>query len=316
MSFDEEMRRRAGQEDCPLPENFDGWLEDQLETLPRRGRPARRWGKRLAALAAAAVALTVCTVGAAELAQRQVRYQYFETAEEADQAAREAREEGNDQISLIGRTGALQDFRSLEPWNVTEEEMPCYDEITAYARGGPGDGWGEMFTGVFTDVGTTSTYYVADTLSGLADMWPVELPDLAWLEEHYRFLESGQCLLDWRADDLELGRYIDSISISGACYSPEGAPVTLNWTFYEHYQLEDQYDAEGDGLDRVEEYTAADGAVVTIGWMTSVSGQSQFEAQYGYDRAGFRAAGAELDPDQVHALLDHLNLTSLASWQP
>ena len=92
--------------------------------------------------------------------------------------------------------------------------------------------------------------------------------------------------------------------------------MTLDWTFYEHYQLEDQYDAEGDGLDRVEEYTAADGAVVTIGWMTSVSGQSQFEAQYGYDRAGFRAAGAELDPDQVHALLDHLNLTSLASWQP
>ena len=108
MSFDEEMRRRAGREDCPLPENFDGWLEDRLEALPRRGRPARRWGRRLAALAAAAVTLTVCTVGAAELAQRQVRYQYFETTEEADQAAREAREEGNDQISLIGRTGALQ----------------------------------------------------------------------------------------------------------------------------------------------------------------------------------------------------------------
>ena len=316
MNFDEEMRRRTEREDCPLPEHFDSWLEDRLEVLPRRKCLTRKEKKRLAILAAAVAALTVCTVGAAELAQRQVRYQYFETMEEADQAAHKAREEGNDQISLAGRAGALQDFRPLEPWNVTEEEMPCYDEITAYAVGGPGDGWREMFTGVFEDVGTTTTYYVADTLSGLADMWPVETPDLAWLEEQYRFLESGQCLVDWRADDLDLGRYIDSISISGACHSPDGAPVTLDWIFYEHYQVEDSYEVEGDGLDRVEEYTAADGAVVTIGWMTSVNGQSQFEAQYGCGRASFRAAGADLDPNQVHELLDHMNLTALAGWQP
>ena len=261
---------------------------------PAHGRPARRWGKRLAALAAAAVALTVCTVGAAELAQRQVRYQYFETMEEADQAAREAREEGNDQISLIGRTGALQDFRSLEPWNVTEEEMPCYDEITAYARGGPGDGWVEMFTGVFTDVGTTSTYYVADTLSGLADMWPVEPPDLAWLEEHYRFLESGQCLLDWRADDLELGRYIDSISISGACYSPEGAPVTLDWTFYEHYQLEDQYDAEGDGFGQTVRVTLRSMMFFLIPMMVGLMVLSKPLVKLIYERGSFDALGTEM----------------------
>lgn len=316
MSFDEEMRRRAGREDCPTPEGFDGWLEDQLDALPRRGRPARRWGMRLAALAAAAVTLTACVVGAAELNRRQVRYQYFATTEEARQAALEDMGgESDNSILWTGLLGPIYDFRPLEPWDL-DELMSYFDEITAYALGGPGDGWTGMFTGVNEELGTvnTSTYYLADDLSGFADLWPVEPPDLAWLEEHYRFLESGQCLLDWKSQDPDLA--IDMIAIEGACYGPEGAPVTLSWSFYEKRRAQDHYFVAAGGLSQVEEYTTADGAVVTIEWRTSVNCQPQFRASYGYDRAAFHAAGAELEPDQVRELLDHLNLTSLASWQP
>ena len=71
-----------------------------------------------------------------------------------------------------------------------------------------------------------------------------------------------------------------------------------------------------DGLDRVEEYTAADGAVVTIEWMTSVNGQSRFHAQYGYGYADFAMSGAEMEPEEVHTLLDHMNLSALSGYLP
>ena len=313
--FDARMRKRASLEDCPLPEGFTDRLEHQLEHLPVRP-VGRRWtGRRLAAVIAAVLVLTACTAGAATVALRQVRYAYFDTMQEAAEAATQAAlEAGEDTAAAGGYDGVVGDFPPLEAWDL-EEEMACYGEISACAEGGAEDGWTGMFTGI--EENSVSTYYVADSLSGLGALWPegVALPDLEWLEGNYNFLESGQCLIDWKALNPNLARLIDSTLVYGACYSPEGAPVSLSWTFYEKRQVDDQF-MVNDGLDRVEEYTAADGAVVTIEWMTSVNGQSRFQAKYGYGYADFSASGADMAPEAVHQLLDHMNLSALASYLP
>lgn len=64
--FDKRMRARARAEDCPIPADFDGWLEGLLEELPVRqaARKPRRL-RRTAVAAALAAALCVGGVAAA-----------------------------------------------------------------------------------------------------------------------------------------------------------------------------------------------------------------------------------------------------------
>lgn len=64
--FDKRMRARARAEDCPIPADFDGWLEGLLEELPERqaARKPRRL-RRTAVAAALAAALCVGGVAAA-----------------------------------------------------------------------------------------------------------------------------------------------------------------------------------------------------------------------------------------------------------
>jgi len=63
-SFDSEMRRRAQQEDCPVPEGFQTRVTQTLNKLPEKKRTIpRRLAGRIAAVAAAA--LLVTSAGAA-----------------------------------------------------------------------------------------------------------------------------------------------------------------------------------------------------------------------------------------------------------
>ena len=312
--FDACMRERTKREGCPIPRGFEERMYRRMAQLDKSGRKC--WTRRrVVMLVAAVLLLTACTAGAATMVLRQARYEYFDTMQEAGEAATQAAlEAGQDSAAVgVGGYGEIEDFPPLEIWDL-EEVMSRYDQISAYAEGREKDGWTWMFTG--SNGESVSTYYVADNLSGLADLWPetAAVPDLEWLEEHYSFLEGGQCLIDWKALSSDLAFLIDSTLIYGACYSLEGGPVSLNWTFYEKHQVSDQF-MVNDGLDRVEEYTTADGAEVTIEWMTSVNGQSLFHAQYGYGYTDFSASGAEMEPEEVYGLLDHMNLSALMEYR-
>lgn len=58
-SFDSEMRRRAQQEDCPVPEGFQTRMAQTLSKLPEKKRTVpRRLAGRIAAVAAAALLVT------------------------------------------------------------------------------------------------------------------------------------------------------------------------------------------------------------------------------------------------------------------
>ena len=65
----------------------------------------------------------------------------------------------------------------------------------------------------------------------------------------------------------------------------------------------------------MEEYTTADGAAVTIEWYTTVSGQTRCFADFDYPHVSFSLDGAGLEPEEVHEILDHMNLFSLRSFE-
>ena len=106
-----------------------------------------------------------------------------------------------------------------------------------------------------------------------------------------------------------------SLNFWGEYQSPEGAPVSLAWTFQRKSPVSDSFMVLDDRY-QVEEYTTADGCAVTIEWFTSQNGQSRFTARYGYGYADFSMSGAELEPEAVYELLDHMDLSALIQYQP
>ena len=108
---------------------------------------------------------------------------------------------------------------------------------------------------------------------------------------------------------------IEALGEASRSMGAEGAPVSLDWTFYREHGVDDTYTVL-DGRYQVEEYTTGDGCTVTIEWVTAESGQRQFTAQYGYGYAQFYMTGAELEAEEVYELLDHMNLPALANYQP
>lgn len=60
--FDAQMKRRAGTEDCPIPQSFDARLEMQLNKLPAKARSKRRLGRRVVTIMAAVLILTGSTL--------------------------------------------------------------------------------------------------------------------------------------------------------------------------------------------------------------------------------------------------------------
>ena len=314
MSFepwDRELRERAKREDCPIPEEFDRRVQVRLEQLPERTGGRRRRGRRRVVLIVAAVlALTACTAGAACVVLRQAQYRYFDSGEEAGEAATQASLEAGEDTAAVAylNPGPIEDYPPLEPWDLGLF-MGNMEQVYAHEYGGLEDGWTEMCAGGHSP--TDRIYYKADALSGLSEFWPVETPDLEWLDETYT-PPGGQCFLDWGSDFMPIA---SSLNFWGRYSSAEGAPVSLDWTFYREHGVDDTYTVL-DGRYQVEEYTTGDGCTVTIEWVTSESGQRQFTAQYGYGYADFSLSGAELEAEEVYELLDHMNLPALAGYQP
>ena len=226
--WDRELRERAQREDCPIPEGFSARLEEQLERLPERSG-GRKWGRRrILVLLAAALALTACTAGAVGLTLHQAQYRYFDSGEEAGEAATQAALEAGEDTAAVTYLdpGPIEDYSPLEPWDLGLF-MDNMEQVYAHQYGGPEDGWTEMCAG--GDSPTDRIYYKADALSGLSEFWPVETPDLEWLDETYTPLPGGQCFLDWGNDFMPIA---SSLNFWGRYYSAEGAPVSLDWTFY------------------------------------------------------------------------------------
>ena len=311
--WDEDLRRRAKEEDCPIPQGFEKRLEARLEELPQgAGRPGRRWKSALV-LAAAALTLTACVGATAVAVITQTRNHYFEDPEEAaDAATQAALESGSDTAGVAYAPEEMSDYPAPEALDV-EDVMSRMDQILAYEEGGPEDGWTLMFSG--EDELTRDTYYVADSLSALERFWPAGTPDLEWLDANCTPVPGAQ----YYAEQVGINDGAD-ISVftydylEGEYQTAAGDPFNLSWTFHPNWESSDQFTVLG-GIDRVEDYTAADGAVVTIEWYTTVSGQSRCFAGFEYPHVTFSLSGAGLEPEEVREILDHMNLFALRAFE-
>ena len=311
--WDEELRRRAKTEDCPIPQDFEKRLEARLTKLPQGAGHPRRRLKSALVLAAAALTLTACVGATAVAVISQNRTHYFETPEEAGQAADQAAEEtGQDSAGVGYAPEEMVDYPAQEALDV-EDVMSRMDRVLAYEEGGAEDGWTLMFSG--ENELTRDTYYVADSLSALAGFWPTGTPDLEWLEANYTPVPGAQYYTEQvRIND---GADISIFTydyLEGEYQTAEGDPFNMSWNFHPNWESDDQFTVLG-GIDQVEEYTTADGAVVTIEWYTTVSGQSRCFAGFEYPHVTFSLRGSRLEPEEVHEILDHMNLFALRAFE-
>ena len=70
------------------------------------------------------------------------------------------------------------------------------------------------------------------------------------------------------------------------------------------------------GLDKMEEYETADGAMADIQWDTALSGKTVFRAEVSYGYVSFTMTGTQMEAEIVHAILDGLELSQLKEYQP
>ena len=308
--FDSRIRERTETEDCPIPKDFEEKLDHRLAALPKR---KKRLDRRIVVLIAAILLLTAC-VSAGTVVLRQAKTYYFDTEQEAGQAADQAAQESGASTAAYGVTsGPVEDYPAQEPIDLSS--LLSKEEILEHRMGGPEDSWTEMATSV-NDC-AKSSFYLADTLTGLSNFWPVALPDLAWLEREYTPVPGCQyyCQKEGFGEGINTSIFY-SFTFSGEYQTKDGAPFSLTWMFFPKIKNppSDSYMVD-ETLDKTEEYTTTDGITVTIEWRTSVNGQKQFDAEVDYGFASFQMRGAEMEGEEIYCILDHMNLSALQTYQ-
>ena len=310
--WEERLRRRVQEETFPLPQGFDAFLAQRLESLPPRGTGRRRIRKAVL-LAAAAVLLTACA-GAAVVTLKQNRIFYFDTLEQAGQAANEGAAAAGASTAAVGVQDGLPEYPGAQEVDL-ETGMSFYqgegEEVLEHAYGTAEDGWREMFAAQ-TDA-LVVEQYKADRLSDLLELWPMGvMPDLAALEEDYPPIPGCQSSYSQKSRETGNLRYL---GFYGDFQGPGEGQFSLDWTFHPVGQAGDQY-VVATGLDKVEEYETADGAMADIQWDTAPSGKTVFRAEVSYGYVSFTMTGAQMEAEAVHAILDGLELSQLKEYQP
>lgn len=307
--FDAQVKGRVKTEDCPIPQGFAERLEVRLEDLPKR---KKRPGRRALILIAAILLLSAC-VSAGTVVLHQARTYYFDTAKQAQQAADQAAQESGASAAAYGVTsGPVEDYSAQEPIDL--QHLFSHEKILEHRMGGPGDSWTEMMIAV-NDC-AKSWFYLANTLRALSLSWPVDMPDLAWLETEYTPVPG--CMYYCRKEGFGEGQNTPifySSTFAGEYQTKDGAPFSLLWMFFPRIDHPANRYMVDDTLDKAEEYTTTDGITVTIEWRTSVSGQNRFDAEVDYGFARFQMSGAEMDAEEITRILDHMNLSALQTYK-
>ena len=306
------LRRRAKEEDCPLPQDFSAFLAGRLECLPPQ-RAGRRRVRKAVLLAAAVVLLAACA-GAAVVTLKQNRIFYFDTLEEAGQAANEGAAAAGASTAAVGTQDGLPEYPGAREVDL-EAGMSFYqgegEAVLEHAYGTAEDGWTEMFTAQNDYL--TVRQYKADRLSGLLGLWPMEeLPDLAALEADYPPVPG--CQSSYAQADRETGK-LRYLGFYGDFQGPGEGQFSLDWTFHPVGEATDQY-VVATGLDKVEEYETADGALADLQWDTAPSGRSVFRAEVSYGYVSFTMTGTQMEGGTVRGILDSLNLSALGAYAP
>ena len=297
----QEYRRMM--EQIRLTEEEKERMMEHIES--KRTTRSRRPGRRLVVLAVAA-ALLVAAMGAG-LAVVQGRMTYFTDKEEAENAVgphgyydnteEGARYDYNEEDLPNHIAEAVQPFSDVESWH---EEME-------YAQGGPDDGWTSMATGLFDskeEAGLVrDTWYAGDCLSDLSSVWDTGL-DMAWLDEHYQAEAGAHYVMTRTAVNEQTPYYAEVVGQ----YRGSGDQVFKIW-----YQYNTAYTPHDftELTEYYEYYVTKDGVTVPIEMHCSETGKTLFTASLELSKIRFAVIGTQVEIEELHTLLDNLNLSAL-----
>lgn len=275
----------------------DALMIGRAESEQRRGRGP--WMKRGAIAALAAVLL----VGTAAVG---VWIHFFSSEEEILQATLAGTDGDTTGYGFYGGAdyGELQSIQEMADAAYTWAEEQ--GTLVQQAQGTAPDGWTRMWTEEYDEDGQLlwETYYQADGLSPLDALWDTGL-DLTWLEAHYTPASDGG-LADFRRaageDDIFRAELV------GEYQGEDGQVFNLQYTYEKGSTPADQYQLV-DGY--YEYYTTQDSVQVAIQVETSHTGKSMFWVTVYAGEIDFSMTGTQVELEELHAILDSLELSRL-----
>lgn len=280
------------------------------------GGPRRR-PLRMAVIAAALCAALVLTAGAAVVAARQTSITYLDR----DQFMKEYNEyleeygQSSSQYSDGHYTGMDFNGWDVELWESWWRNPDA--ELVEELAGTAGDGW--TAKRVFkSDLSSTSyglrrgqTYeearYQAERVSDYGSLWG--LWDLSWLEEHYAANPCGTF-----ARTITYRDKLRFLALGGE-YQDGETQFNLGFSWNSSITYWDEYRMSGN-KEYAELYTTPDGVVVDIEMDTSNTRKSVFWASVSGGHNSFSMFGTQMELDDLHDILDSLNLSALLEYQP
>lgn len=306
--------RRAMEHFTPAPglrERTARAVEENRKPRPRL-RPVRT-----ALLAAALCAALVLTAGAAALAARQAHIQYLDREQFQKEYNEYLEKNGQSPDNYNNATYTGRDFTGRgEEWQESWWDGP--DGLVEEVPGTAEDGW--TAKRVFKSSASATSYGLrqgqqyletrykagrASDYSGLFDRW-----DLSWLEERYTANPYGAFArtIIYKGD-------LRFIAVGGEYRGQDGAKFNISWSWSAAYVHEDQFRVAGN-KQFAELYTTADGMEVDIEMDTSETGKSVFWVTLGSGHNSFSMFGTQMELEDIHDILDSLNLSNLLEYSP
>lgn len=300
-------------QDVEVPDMVNKKLEQTYAQLEGGQRPVKRQGVRpvrMALIAAAALIGVLCaTATAATVMARQSRIQLINSEEEKWEVLENAFEnhDGDTDAPSVVAVGdgfnSAYDYRSMA--DETEDWWDGYGQTPLEeVEGTEDDGWTKMRTFQNED-GSIAMRYIGEAVSDFSGLWEGTPVDLSWLEEHYTFVPDTQRAF-MRFDS---GKR-QGFSFSGEFQGQGDAAFTMSVSQWKRPYAETTYQMT-EGYDHVELYQTSDGAEVLIKIGTSDSGKSVFWTRFTAGRNSFSLWGAEMELEDIRAVLDSLKLSNL-----
>lgn len=279
-------------------------------------------GKRFRVVRAVILAAAVClalagTAFAAAAAVRQAHVTYIDRDQFAKEYDEYLEEHGQSSSQYSdGRYTGIDfngwDAKRWESW-WRNPDAELVEEIAGTA----GDGW--TAKRVFkSDLGSTSyglrrgqTYeeirYEAERASDYGSLWG--LWDLSWLEEHYTANPWGTF-----ARTITYRNELRFLALGGE-YQDGETQFNIGFSWDGSFVRGDEYRVAGN-KGYAELYTTPDGVEITIEMDTSDTGKSVFWASVAGGHNSFSMFGTELEVNDLHDILDSLNLSALLEYEP
>ena len=268
--------------------------------------------------AAAVSAALIVTAGAAGVAARQNKIQYLEKEEFQERYWEEVEN---------GHTGPYTYSNSrpngTDMNGMTAEESELWwkgpaGELLEDTAGTEQDGWtakrvfryrgGHGYDGVWDDEREyVETRYLAPGLSGFNGLWAGL--DTGWLEEHYTADPNGQ-----HFHTISTGGELFSFGF--ASYYGRGDTMFNLCYYWDRFQThKDEYRVSSNYA-FTEIYTTADGMEAAIEMNPTVSGKTEFWVTLYTGHHSFSMFGTQMELDDLHRLLDSLDLSRLVGYDP